>query len=72
VLGFLRHEARLRYPALAIFVAVAVKIAVHDLAAASLPQRILATGVLGAVLLTAAFVYSRSQLGEQPGDGTTP
>lgn len=59
ILGFFRKDTRLRYAALALFGGVVVKVGLHDLATADRPLRILVTGVLGLVLLAAAFAYAR-------------
>ena len=61
VAGFLRSDARLRYAALVGFGVVICKVGFFDLQAASLPLRILVTGLLGLVLLAAAFAYARRQ-----------
>jgi len=59
--GFARKDAPLRYAALVGFGGVIVKVGFHDLAYASLHLRIFVTGILGLVLLGAAFVYARRQ-----------
>ncbi len=59
--GFVRHDRRLRYAALGAFGVVVLKIGIHDLGDAAIPLRILVTGVLGLVLLAAAFAYARKQ-----------
>jgi hypothetical protein len=67
--GFVRADPRLRYAALAAFVAVILKVGVHDLSTAPLPLRILATGILGLVLLTAAWAYARGRAAERANGG---
>lgn len=57
--GFLRKDIRLRYPALGLFGIVVLKVGLHDLAGAAVPLRIFVTGILGLVLLGAAFAYAR-------------
>lgn len=57
--GFLRQDKRLRYPALGLFGLVVLKVGLHDLATAATALRIFVTGILGLVLLGAAFAYAR-------------
>ena len=61
IAGFVLKSPYLRYSSLASFLAVIVKIGVWDLSGTPLPLRILVTGVLGVVLLGAAFLYARNQ-----------
>ncbi|MDJ0522972.1 MAG: DUF2339 domain-containing protein [Planctomycetota bacterium] len=61
VLGFYRQDTRFRYSALVLFGGVVLKVGLHDLATADRPLRILVTGVLGLVLLAAAFAYARKK-----------
>jgi len=58
-IGFARRDKRLRYPALGLFGLVVLKVGLHDLATAELTLRIFVTGILGLVLLGAAFAYAR-------------
>ncbi len=58
-LGFRLREERLRYAALAGFLIVVCKVGLHDLAAVQPELRIFVTGVLGLVLLGAAYVYAK-------------
>jgi uncharacterized membrane protein len=57
--GFRRRMPALRWTALAAFGAVAVKIVAWDLREVETPLRVLATAVLGAVLLVVAWAYAR-------------
>ena len=59
-MGFMRGDRRLRYPALAAFGLVVLKVGLYDLGGTPIPLRILVTGVLGLVLLGAAFAYART------------
>src|SRR5262249_4981309 len=62
--GFRRRRPALRYAGLGGFAIVVVKVGVWDLAALALPLRVLVTGVLGVVLLLAAWAYARNRRGE--------
>lgn len=66
VAGFRRRLPSLRWVALAGFAFVVVKIGAHDLAGLDPPLRVLATGVLGGVLLVAAWAYARGSRGAPP------
>ena len=55
----MRRSRPLRYAALVGFGGVILKIGLFDLSEAELPLRILVTGVLGLVLLAAAYGYAR-------------
>ena len=46
-----------------------VKIGVHDLRELDTPARVLAAGVLGGVLLVAAWAYAKRSRGDAAGDG---
>ncbi len=59
--GFWKEVRALRWIALVAFGIVALKIVVWDLSDFDTPLRVLATGVLGGVLLLAAWAYARSQ-----------
>lgn len=59
VVGFRLRLAALRWTALVAFAAVVVKIAAHDLRDLETSLRVLATGVLGGVLLVAAWAYAK-------------
>jgi hypothetical protein len=61
VAGFRRKLPALRWAALWGFGFVALKVVVHDLSGLDVALRILATGVLGVVLLTASWAYARLQ-----------
>ncbi|MGE0190535.1 MAG: DUF2339 domain-containing protein [Planctomycetota bacterium] len=65
--GFRLRVPILRYVALATFGAVILKVGFYDLRATSLPLRVLVTGVLGIVLLVAAYGYARRK--EEPRAG---
>jgi hypothetical protein len=72
--GFVRRAADLRWLALAGFGAVVAKVGLHDLAGASAAVRVLASGVLGLLLLGSAYAYARRERrGPAParGDGET-
>ena len=71
VVGFARADKRLRYPALGLFGVVVLKVGLHDLAQASTGLRIFVTGILGLVLLAAAFGYARRG-GDKAGGETLP
>jgi len=60
-LGFWRGLAPLRWSALCSFVVIVVKVLLHDLRGIDTPLRVLASGVLGGVLLLAAWAYARRQ-----------
>jgi hypothetical protein len=64
--GFRIRLALLRWVGLGLFAAAVVKVGLVDLAHASLPLRVLVTGVLGLVLLGAAYGYARRRRGESP------
>lgn len=64
-LGFQFADTKLRYAALGLFGCVVVKIGLYDLHGTPLPLRILVSGVLGLVLLGAAFAYAK----QGPGGG---
>jgi hypothetical protein len=64
--GFRVRLALLRWVGLGLFASAVVKVGVVDLAHASLPLRVLVTGVLGLVLLGAAYGYARRRRGEEP------
>lgn len=66
--GFWRRQAALRWVALAAFAVVVVKILAHDLSEVDTPVRVLATGVLGGVLLLAAWAYARYQRSSATGE----
>lgn len=57
--GFRWRLPILRYLALGTFGVVILKVGFYDLRATSLPLRVLVTGVLGVVLLVAAYGYAR-------------
>ena len=57
--GFRYRKPQVRYAALAGFGFVVLKVGLYDLGGTELPLRILVTGVLGVVLLVAAFAYAR-------------
>jgi uncharacterized membrane protein len=59
VAGFRRGEAALRWVALAGFGIVAAKVLVHDLQEVGTELRVLASGVVGVVLLLGAWGYAR-------------
>jgi hypothetical protein len=69
VAGFRRRLPALRWTALLAFVAMVVKIGVHDLRELDTPARVLAAGVLGGVLLLAAWAYAKRSLGAAGSDG---
>jgi len=60
VVGFRRHLPALRWSALLAFGALVVKIGAHDLRELETPLRVLGSGVLGLVLLAAAWGYARA------------
>jgi hypothetical protein len=60
--GFLRADRRLRVCALVVFGGVVLKVGLHDLGTASTPLRIFVSGILGLVLLAAAFAYARRRV----------
>jgi hypothetical protein len=66
--GFRRKAPALRYVGLVGFGGVVLKVGLHDLASVDTPYRILVTGVLGGVLLAAAYAYARRGRGvdEEP------
>lgn len=66
--GFWRRQPALRWVALAAFGVVVVKILAHDLSEVDTPVRVLATGVLGGVLLLAAWAYARYQRASATGE----
>ncbi len=74
--GFVRGDTRLRYPALGLFGLVVLKVGLHDLAEAATALRIFVTGILGLVLLAAAYAYARKTPPEDPPasgvDGSLP
>jgi len=57
--GFWRKLAAVRWTALALFGIAAVKVVTWDMRDTDTPMRVLATGVLGGVLLLAAWAYAR-------------
>jgi hypothetical protein len=59
--GFLRQRADLRWSGLLGFLVVVGKVGVHDLSALDTPLRVLATGVLGLVMLGGAFAYGKKR-----------
>ncbi len=59
LLGFRRNLQTARLSALAMFLAITVKVGLYDLSNVPTPSRVLVTGVLGTVLLVAAWSYSR-------------
>ncbi len=59
--GFWRRAADLRWLALTGFGLIVLQVGLHDLASVSTPLRILVTGCLGLVLLTAAYAYARGR-----------
>ena len=59
ILGFRRDLRTARLSALAMFLAVTVKVGLYDLSYVPTPLRVLVTGALGTVLLVAAWSYSR-------------
>lgn len=61
VTGGYKRMVTVRWTALIMFGAVAVKVAVYDLSLAKTPVRVLVTGVLGGVLLLVAWGYARHQ-----------
>lgn len=65
-LGFLRQAHQLRYLALGMFGVVILKVGFYDLRATDLPLRVLVTGVLGLVLLAAAYAYARRRSDDAP------
>lgn len=69
VVGFWRGLAPLRWTALCAFVVVVGKVLLHDLSEVDTPLRVLASGVLGGVLLLAAWGYARRQ---RSGDAPPP
>lgn len=60
-IGFWRGLAPLRWTALCMLVLVVGKVLLHDLSEVDTPLRVLASGVLGGVLLLAAWGYARRQ-----------
>jgi hypothetical protein len=60
VVGFRRRLPALRWSALLAFGALVVKIGAHDLRELETPLRVLGSGVLGLVLLAAAWGYARA------------
>lgn len=60
-IGFWRGLAPLRWTALCMLVVVVGKVVLHDLREVDTPLRVLASGVLGGVLLLAAWGYARRQ-----------
>jgi hypothetical protein len=57
--GFRWRLAPLRYTALVVLGVVVAKVGLYDLAASRLPLRVLVTGVLGLVLLSGAYAYTK-------------
>ena len=57
--GFWRSLTPLRWAALCSFVVIVGKVLLHDLREIDTPLRVLASGVLGSVLLLAAWAYAR-------------
>lgn len=57
--GFAWAQQPLRVAALTGFGIVVAKVGLHDLAASSLPLRVLVSAVLGVVLLASAYGYTR-------------
>ena len=67
-IGFWRGLVPLRWTALCMLVVVVGKVLLHDLSEVDTPLRVLASGVLGGVLLLAAWGYARrQQAGAPPG-----
>jgi hypothetical protein len=60
-IGFWRGLVPLRWTALCMLVVVVGKVVLHDLREVDTPMRVLASGVLGGVLLLAAWGYARRQ-----------
>jgi hypothetical protein len=59
VVGGYKRMLAVRWTALIMFGAVALKVAIYDLSLAKTPVRVLVTGVLGGVLLLVAWGYAR-------------
>lgn len=69
-IGFKQRMPLLRYVALGTFGLVVAKIGIYDLRTVELPLRILVTGVLGLVLLGAAYAYAQRTRREARGAGS--
>lgn len=68
-IGFWRSLVPLRWTALCMLVVVVGKVLLHDLREVDTPMRVLASGVLGGVLLLAAWGYARRQQAGAPPPG---